>query len=169
MIVDATYAEHARKYFGEQRSIVAMQGFLEITYRNKTGTHRNKMARALFLPILFVTLMTLLVPLTATAQSISAEDTKRFVICDRIKRQSICEEYRLNMLSASDRQLITKHCTTGVRCPDEDRIGRCIRFKDPDGLAFDKHYYQGSKKKHDWNASTIEETCIQSGGRYEDG
>ena len=127
------------------------------------------MTRTLILHFALATLMTFFVPLTGTAQSISAEDPKAFVICDRIKRQSICEEYRLNMLSATDRQLITKHCTTGARCPDENRIGRCISFKDPDGLAFDKHYYQGSKKKHDWNASTIEETCIQSGGKYEDG
>ncbi|PTN12367.1 hypothetical protein [Nitrosomonas aestuarii] len=117
----------------------------------------------------FIVFIMLCVMLTSVAYAGSGEDPKAFVICERIKRQSICEEYRLNMLSASDRQLITKHCITGKRCPDENRIGRCIRYQDPDGLVFDKHYYVGSKKKHDWNASTIKETCIQSGGKYEDG
>ncbi|MDC8446496.1 MAG: hypothetical protein LV471_11290, partial [Nitrosomonas sp.] len=59
------------------------------------------------------------------------EDPKGFVICERVKRQGICEEYRLNTLSATDRQLITKHCTVGARCPEEDRIGYCVRYKDP--------------------------------------
>ncbi|HBV21832.1 MAG TPA: hypothetical protein PKM20_07775 [Nitrosomonas sp.] len=116
----------------------------------------------------FIVFILFCVMLTSTAYSSSDEDPKAFVICERIKRQSICEEYRLNRLSASDRQLITRHCTTGKRCPGENRIGRCIRYQDPDGLVFDKHYYLGSKK-HDWNASTIKETCIQSGGKYEDG
>ena len=98
-----------------------------------------------------------------------SDEDANFVICERIKRQSICEEYRLSALSDSDRILITKHCTTGQRCPDNDRIGRCIRYKDPDGLVFDKHFYQGSKKIHDWNASSIEETCVQHGGKFEDG
>ncbi|MCB1985807.1 MAG: hypothetical protein H6936_03025 [Burkholderiales bacterium] len=117
----------------------------------------------------FIALKILFVLPAGTAYGSSGEDPKAFVICERIKRQSICEEYRLSSLSAADRQLITKHCTTGARCPDENRIGRCVRYTDPDGLVFDKHYYRGSGKKHDWDATTIEETCIQSGGKYEDG
>ena len=117
----------------------------------------------------FIAVKMLFILSAGSAHSRSGEDPRAFVICERIKRQSICEEYRLSTLSASDRQLITKHCTTGARCPDENRIGRCIRYTDPDGLVFDKHYYRGSKKKHDWDATTIEETCIQSGGKFEDG
>ena len=119
--------------------------------------------------LLFIALITFFIMLTATVHGSSGENPSAFVICERIKRQSICEEYRLSTLSATDHQLITKHCTVGKRCPDENRIGRCIRYTDPDGLVFDKHYYRGSKKKHDWSSSTIEETCIQSGGKYEDG
>ncbi len=113
-----------------------------------------------------ITSVVLSVLVVGTVFSSSNED-ENFVICERIKRQSICEEYRLSSLSDSDRQLITKHCTTGQRCPDNDRVGRCIRYKDPDGLVFDKHFYQGSKKMHDWNASSIEETCVQHGGKFE--
>ncbi|SES68784.1 hypothetical protein SAMN05216326_10215 [Nitrosomonas marina] len=119
--------------------------------------------------LLFIAYIMLSMLLAGAANSSASEDPSAFVICDRIKRLSICEEYRLSTLSATDRQLITKHCTVGERCPDENRIGRCIRFTDPDGLVLDKHYYRGSKKKHDWDASTIEETCIQSGGKFEDG
>ena len=103
---------------------------------------------------------------TVYSSSSSHADPSGFVICERIKRQGICEEYRLNTLSATDRQLITRHCTVGALCPDEDRIGYCERYKDPDGLVFDKHYYAGTEKQHDWDATTIEETCIQSGGKY---
>ncbi len=120
-----------------------------------------------YLPI--IGLIPLFALQTGIAYSSSGEDPKGFVICERIKRQGICEEYRLNMLSATDRQLITKHCTVGARCPDEDRIGYCSRFKDPDGLVFDKHYYFGTEKKHDWDVTTIEETCINSGGKFHEG
>lgn len=119
------------------------------------------------------TLMISLVPLfmlqTGIAHSRSSEDPRGYVICDRIKRQGICEEYRINTLSPADRQLITKHCTVGAFCPDENRIGYCERHKDPDDTVFDKHYYSGTKKQHDWDATTIEEMCIQSGGKYHDG
>jgi len=64
------------------------------------------------------TLMISLVPLfmlqTGIAHSRSGEDPRGYVICDRIKRQGICEEYRINTLSPADRQLITKHCTVGA-------------------------------------------------------
>lgn len=133
----------------------------------KNSSREAKMIIRLFLT--FIALKMLFIVFASSAHGSSGEDPKAFVICEHIKRQSICEEYRLSSLSASDRQLITKHCTPGARCPEENRIGRCIRYQDPDGLVFDKHYYQGSKKKHDWDATTIEETCIQSGGRYEDG
>ena len=99
----------------------------------------------------------------------SSEDPRGFLICERIKRQGICEEYRLHTLSAADRQLMSRHCTVGALCPKEDRIGYCERYKDPDGLVFDKHYYSGTQKKHDWNAETIEDTCIQSGGKFHEG
>ncbi|SER49316.1 hypothetical protein SAMN05421690_103112 [Nitrosomonas sp. Nm51] len=119
--------------------------------------------------LLFIASILFFIVLATAAHGSAGENPSAFVICERIERQSICEEYRLSTLSATDRQLITKHCTVGNRCPDKNRIGRCIRYTDPDGLVFDKHYYYGSKKKHDWNAATIEETCIQSGGKYEDG
>jgi hypothetical protein len=123
--------------------------------------------------LLIIGLISLFVVQTGIARSSSdgalKEDPKGFVICERIKRQGICEEYRLNMLSATDRQLITKHCTVGARCPEEGRIGYCVRYKDPDDLVFDKHYYYGTEKKHDWDATTIEETCINSGGKYHEG
>ena len=121
------------------------------------------MTRLYLLIIIFIPLFILS---TGAAYSSSYKDPKGFVICERIKRQGICEEYRLNALSATDRQLITRHCTVDALCPDENRIGYCERYKDPDGLVFDKHYYSGTEKQHDWDATTIEETCIQSGGKY---
>jgi hypothetical protein len=123
--------------------------------------------------LLIIGLISLFVVQTGIARSSPDEglqkDPKGFVICERIKRQGICEEYRLNTLSATDRQLITKHCTVNALCPEEDRIGYCERYKDPDGLVFDKHYYYGTEKKHDWDATTIKETCINSGGKYHEG
>jgi len=124
--------------------------------------------------LLITGLIALFVVQTGSAYSspdegLREENPKGFVICERIKRQGICEEYRLNTLSATDKQLITKHCTVGARCPTEDRIGYCVRYKDPDGLVFDKHYYRGTGKKHDWDATTIEETCINSGGKFFEG
>lgn len=114
-------------------------------------------------------LISLLVLQTGAVYSSSHADPKGLVICERIKRQGICEEYRMNTLSATDRQLITKHCTVGTFCPEENRIGYCERYHDPDGLVFDKHFYSGTKKQHDWDATTIEETCIQSGGKFHEG
>lgn len=120
--------------------------------------------------LLLITSAIFILLLASTVYGRSNEvEAKGFAICERIKKQGICEEYRLNTLSASDRELIIEYCTAGERCPDENRIGRCIRYKDPDDIVFDKHYYSGTEKKHDWNASTIEETCINSGGKYEDG
>lgn len=116
--------------------------------------------------LLLITCVTFFLMFTGSVYGRSSE-AKGFAICERIEKQGICEEYRLNTLSASDKRLITKYCTAGERCPDENRIGRCIRYKDPDDLVFDKHYYFGTEKKHDWNASSIEETCINSGGKYE--
>ncbi len=122
--------------------------------------------KRMFFSLIAAVVLSFVVVCTAHSGSNEAAD---FAVCERIKRQSICEEYRLSTLSDLDRQLIAKHCTTGERCPDNDRIGRCIRYKDPDGLVFDKHFYQGSKKKHDWNAATIEETCVQHNGKFENG
>jgi len=91
-----------------------------------------------------------------------------FLICDRIQKQGICEEYRLNSLSASDKQLMTKYCSRGTGCPEEARIGRCLKFKDPDGIISDKHYYNGVTKKRNLQPSFIKETCINNGGKFLD-
>ena len=119
--------------------------------------------------LFIISLVSLFVLQAGIAYASSTEDARGYVICERIKRQGICEEYRLNSLSATDRQLITKHCTVGVRCPEENRIGYCERYKDPDDLVFDKHYYYGTEKQHDWDATTVEDTCKQSGGKYHEG
>lgn len=110
---------------------------------------------------------TFVICFTGTALSQSSEDTAGIAMCDRIKRQGMCEEYRLNTLSASDKQIITKHCTSNALCPDKDRIARCLRYKDPDNVIFDKHYYRNVAKKEDWQENFIEETCINNNGKYE--
>lgn len=64
--------------------------------------------------------------------------------------------------------LMTKYCTRGTSCPEEKRIGRCLKFKDPDGIISDKHYYSGTTKNHKLQPSFIKETCINNGGSFLD-
>ncbi len=105
--------------------------------------------------------------LISNAHSQSSLDAQGMAMCDRIKRQGVCEEYRLNTLPTADKQLITKHCTSNALCPDEDRIGRCLKYKDPDDVIFDKHFYRNVAKKEDWQEDFLEENCINNHGKYE--
>ena len=117
--------------------------------------------------ILLLITALLFVGSTGTAYSQATDNAKGMAMCDRIEKQGMCEEYRLSTLSAADRQLITKHCTTDALCPTEDRIGICLRYRDPDDIIFDKHYYRNVDNKEDWHPEFIEETCIKNNGRYE--
>lgn len=118
---------------------------------------------------LLLVVLCLLVGLPGVIRGEVQEKLKAFAICERIKTQGICEEYNLNALSLPDKQLVTKYCLSGRRCPAEKRVGRCLGFKGPDGIAFDKHYYSGTAKGYDWKPSCIEVTCKNVGGKYEDG
>lgn len=111
----------------------------------------------------------LLMSLSTFIQAQLQTDSNAFAINDRIKTTGICEEYDLNALSDADKQLVVKYYLSGHRCPAEKRVGRCLGFKGPDGIAFDKHYYNGTAKGYDWEPSSIKVTCKNVGGKYEDG
>ncbi len=117
--------------------------------------------------ILLLATAFLLTGLIGITYSQTPDNARGMAMCDRIEKQGMCEEYRLSTLSAADRQLITKHCTTDALCPAEDRIGQCLRYRDPDDIIFDKHYYRNVANKADWEPAFIEETCINNNGRYE--
>ena len=118
--------------------------------------------------ILLLTTALLLTGLIGIAYSQTPDNARGMIICDRIEKQGMCEEYRLSTLSAADQQIITKHCTSYALCPAEDRIARCLRYRDPDDIIFDKHYYRNVAKKEDWQPDFIEDTCINNNGRYEE-
>lgn len=117
-----------------------------------------------FFVLLFISFFC--IGLAGAANSQSAGDTKGMAMCDRIQKQGVCEEYRLNALTSADKQIIIKHCTSDTLCPDQNRVGRCLKNKDPDGVVFDKHYYKNVAEKDDWEPSFIEETCINNNGVY---
>lgn len=120
-----------------------------------------------YLLLLAVT-VSFLTGFTGIAHGNSRSSPDEILICDRIQRQGLCEEYRLHSLSTADKQLMTKYCTRGTSCPEEKRIGRCLKFKDPDGIISDKHYYSGTTKNHKLQPSFIKETCINNGGSFLD-
>ena len=97
----------------------------------------------------------------------SQSDTRGMVMCDRIEKQGVCEEYRLNTLSRDDKEIILKHCTSDALCPEQDRVAQCINYKDTDGVLFNKHYYHNDADKEAWQADFIKETCIKNNGEYE--
>jgi len=99
----------------------------------------------------------------------SGKNLNSFAINDRINTVGVCEEYNLNSLTVSDQEFVKKYFPIGKRCPIENRVGRCIRAIDFDGMAFDVHYYSETAKGYDWERSSIEVTCKSRGGMYEDG
>lgn len=119
-----------------------------------------------FFLLLPLTLSLLYVGLISSAYSQSAASAKGMAMCDRIQKQAICEEYRLSTLTGADKKIIEKHCTTDALCPEQNRIARCLRFKDPDDVVFDKHYYRDVADKEEWQPGYIEETCISNNGKY---
>lgn len=113
--------------------------------------------------------VSLLTGFTGVAHGNPRSSPDEILICDRIQRQGLCEEYRLHNLSAADRQLMTKYCTRSDKsCPNEQRIGQCLKFKDPDGIISDKHYYSTATKNRNSEPSFIKETCINNGGSFLD-
>ena len=121
-----------------------------------------------YLLLLSVT-VSFLTGFTGVANGNSRSSPDEILICDRIQRQGLCEEYRLHSLSAADKQLMTKYCTRGTSCPEGERIGRCLKFKDPDGIISDKHYYNsGTTKNRNLQPSFTKETCIHNGGSFLD-
>lgn len=127
---------------------------------------KESFLRKYFLLLLITS--SVLTGLTGMAYGNSKGNQDELMICDRIQKQGICEEYRLNSLSASDKQLMTKYCIRGTGCPEEARVGRCLKFKDPDGIISDKHYYSEVTKKRNLQPSFIKETCINNGGKFLD-
>ena len=115
-----------------------------------------------FLSFTFVSL----IMFSPIVQGGNDEESKRYAINDRIKSVGKCEEYDLNSLTASDKILVSKYYPSNKRCPNEKRVGICHKYKDPDGLAFDMHYYSGTAKGYDWESSSIKVTCKSVGGEY---
>jgi len=111
----------------------------------------------------------LLMSVSALAEAQIQVESSAFAINDMIETAAICEEYDLNELSDSDAQLVLKYYKSGHRCPAENRVGRCIGFKAPGGIPFDKHYYHGTAERYDWEPSSIKVTCKNVGGKYKDG
>ena len=106
---------------------------------------------------------------SSVVQGGNDEGSKRYAINDRIKTVGMCEEYDLNSLTKSDKKLVTKYYPAGKRCPIEKRVGVCHKYKGPDGIAFDMHYYSGTAKGYNWESSSIKVTCKHVDGEYKDG
>lgn len=96
----------------------------------------------------------------------SQTNAKGTAMCDRIEKQGVCEEYQLSALTRADKEIILKYCTSDTLCPEQDRVGQCINYKDPDGVVFDKYYYHNAGNREDWQLDFVEETCINNNGKY---
>jgi hypothetical protein len=114
--------------------------------------------------VLLLLTASLLISLMSVAYS--QTDAKGMAMCDRVEKRGICEEYRINTLTRSDKEIILKHCTSDALCPEQDRMAQCINYKDPDGVVVDKYYYRNVAGRKDWQADFVEETCINNNGKY---
>ena len=115
--------------------------------------------------VLLLVVSVLLIGLISVAHS--QTNVKGMAMCDRIEKQGVCEEYRLNTLTSADKKIILKYCTSDALCPEQDRVAQCTNYKDPDGIVFNKHYYQNVADREDWQLDFVEETCIKNNGKYE--
>ena len=119
-----------------------------------------------FFLLLLLTIPSFNVGLISSAYSQTTESAKGMAMCDRIQKQAICEEYRLSTLTSADKKIIERHCTSDALCPEQNRVARCLKFKDPDDVVFDKHYYRDVTDKEEWQPGYIEETCTNNNGKY---
>ena len=111
----------------------------------------------------------MLTGLSTVIYGASEGDLEFIAVNNRIKVVGVCEEYNLQLLTASDKAFVTKYYPTGKRCPIENRVGRCIGSKTTDGMVFDKHYYRETAKGYDWEPNSIKVTCKRTSGKYVDG